>query len=87
MKPEDLTPENVGRKVRVYLNGNFNDARATFRAWSKDHKTVIVSLDSEYGKGFRSGTLIELPIASVRFVESSSPSGRGIKGEGASATP
>ncbi len=67
MKPEDLKPENVGRKVRVYLNGNFDNARATFRAWQKNHKTVIVSLDSEYGKGLHTGRLVEIPIESVRF--------------------
>ena len=73
MKAEDLNTENVGRKVRVYLNGNFDNARATFRAWERNGKTVIVSLDSEYGKGFRSGTLVEVPIESARFDEESVP--------------
>lgn len=69
MKSEDLNPDNVGRKVRVYLNVNFDDARATFRAWSRDGKTVIVSLDSQYGKGMCPGKLLEVPIVSVRLVE------------------
>ena len=69
MKPEDLKPENVGRKVLIDAIGNFNDCRATFRAWEKNGKTVIVSLDAPYGKEFQAGRLLEVAIENVRFAE------------------
>jgi|SRR6185503_12656910 len=50
MKPADLKPENVGRKVLIAsLNGR-TDACATMRAWERNGKTVIVSLDGDYGR-------------------------------------
>jgi len=69
MKPEDLTPENVGRKVLIEAIGNFTDCRATFRAWEHNNKTVIVSLDAPYGKDFQPGRFLEAPIETVRFAE------------------
>jgi hypothetical protein len=67
MTTEDLKPENVGRKVLIEAIGNFNDCRATFRAWQRNQTTIICSLDSSYGKDFQPGRLLEVPIANVRF--------------------
>ena len=50
MNVNDLIPDNVGRDVLIESLNGFNDARATFRAWSKDMKTIIVSLNSTYGR-------------------------------------
>lgn len=67
MTTEDLKTENVGRKVLIDAIGQFTDCRATFRAWTKNLKTVIVSLDAPYGKAFQPGKLIEVQIENVRF--------------------
>jgi hypothetical protein len=66
MKPDDLKPENVGRKVVIDAIGPFENCRATFRAWAKNQKTVIVSLDAPYGKDFKPGKLLEVEIENVR---------------------
>lgn len=70
MKPEDLKPESVGRKVLIDAIGPYENCRATFRAWQRNGKTVIVSLDAPYGKGRQPGTLIEVAIENLRFAPS-----------------
>jgi hypothetical protein len=67
MTTEEMTPENVGRAARVWLNQAFDDARCTFRAWSRDHKEVFVTLNSQYGKAFKSGELIRIAADAVRL--------------------
>jgi hypothetical protein len=64
VKPEDLV-YNHGKPVTVYLDDNWNEARATLRAWSRDCQTVFVRLDSQYGRKWKSGMVIELPIGCV----------------------
>lgn len=67
MKIEDLNPDNVGRPVLISALGPFENCKATFRAWQKNSKTIICSLDADYGKGRRKGTLVEVEIDNVRF--------------------
>ena len=65
MTPEQLTHENVGKPVTVYLNENFNEARAVIAGWTASKETVYVELSSEYGKHFRSGQRVGVPAESV----------------------
>lgn len=77
MTTDDLKQTNVGRAVLIDSLNGFNDARATFRAWSKDKKTAIVSLDSTYGRLpkvnrrpgrlLTTGSLVEVSIGNARF--------------------
>lgn len=67
MKPEDLKSENIGRKVLISSIGPFENCRATFRAWQRNGKTIICSLDAPYGKGMPTGKLVEVDIENVRF--------------------
>ena len=66
VKPEDLKAENVGKPVRFWLDRNFDNARATLYAWSRDKKRAFLMLSSEYGKR-RRGDLVEAAIEIVRF--------------------
>jgi hypothetical protein len=66
MKPEELTEETKGAKVRVRLNDTFDDARATINGWSADRRVVFITVDSDYGKRFRSGTQTQVPVADVK---------------------
>lgn len=72
MKPEELNTGNVGRPVLIDSVNGFDNARATFRAWAKNLKTAIVSLDAPYGKKFPAGTLVEVPIETLVLQERSS---------------
>jgi hypothetical protein len=67
MRPEELTDEMKGAKVRVRLNDNFDDARATINGWSADRRVVFITVDSEYGKQFRSGTQAQVAVANVKL--------------------
>jgi len=69
MKAEELNADNVGRPVLIESINGFDNARATFRAWSKNEKTAIVSLDAPYGKKFPTGTLLEVPIETLTLQE------------------
>ena len=64
MKPEQLI-DNLNKPVTAFLNENFNEARATLKSWSRDFQTVYVRLNSQYGKKWKEGTLLGLPIGSV----------------------
>jgi hypothetical protein len=66
MRPEQLTDEMKGAKVRVRLNDNFDDA--TINGWSADRRVVFITVDSEYGKQFRSGTQAQVAVANVKDV-------------------
>jgi hypothetical protein len=69
MKTEELNVDNVGRPVLIDSINGFDNARAIFRAWSKDEKTAIVTLDSSYGKGFLKGRLLEVKIGTLTLQE------------------
>jgi len=70
MKPEDLKTENVGRKVLIDAIGPFENCCATLRGWTWCRGTAYVSLDGPYGKGFQTGTLVEVKIENLRFAPS-----------------
>ena len=67
MRPGDLVTENVGRKVIIAALGPYEKCNATFRAWTKNHETVLCSLDADYGVTRRKGNLVEISIENVTF--------------------
>lgn len=67
MTPEDLKPENVGRTVLIDAIGPYENCKATFRAWERNQRTIICSLDAPYGVGNPQGKLLELPLENARF--------------------
>jgi hypothetical protein len=64
VKPEQLM-HHRNKPVTVYLDENWNEARATLIAWSRGGAAVYVRLDSQYGRKWKEGEVIELPIGCV----------------------